>query len=400
MLLSSWETLFPQVVGILPPPFSTLLLPWSDTGDISAVLRLRFSNTPPEWGFLKRVYEGNFGKAKEELKHIEDEELRDYTRRVLDFALSGDITVLKGFEGSAPLKALLQLLIPGEVMGVELEDRPDLTALSHFMKAKYIRKVDPSEAMRHLDTSLRYISFESPVFKANVLLMKANLLYNEKGASYHLIQLYSEILTLLKDTNATLIKGEVLYQLGNLHFTFGNTDEAVKNFTEALEYFSIEEEPYMYAMINNNMGLAYLSTQPTGMESQVRLALGVQCLRKALEVFSKENYPKEWASATLNYANALVYLPTADPKKNLLKALELYKEVLSFREEMDDKEGVARVLANMGNALAHLGIIGEARKYLERARDIFIGLGLGEEASGVEEILREIRSVEVSGDGR
>ncbi|MDQ7082708.1 MAG: hypothetical protein Q9N34_06945 [Aquificota bacterium] len=60
--------------------------------------------------------------------------------------------------------------------------------------------------------------------------------------------------------------------------------------------------------------------------------MGVQFIKKALEVFTRDKYPEEWASATLNYANAIQYLPSGNPVKNLVKAVELYREVVEYSE--------------------------------------------------------------------
>jgi len=395
----AWEKIFPQTVGILPSPFSVILVPYTNTENLNEILELNFSNIPSEWRFFKEIYLGNFDKAKEEISYLEDEELKDYTITILKFSQSNDFSVLKNFKGHRLLEKLLSLLNPEEVMNVELTEREDFYVFSEFIKAKFLQNKDTSRAIAHLDNALRYFSFESPIFKAQVLLSKANIIFNEKGASYHLIQLYLEILELLKNVNIPELKGEIFYQLGNLYSTFGDIYEAVKYYSKALEVFTKENNPYMYALINNNMGLAYLSIQATDIESQVKLALGVQCLKKALEVFKKEEFPEEWASATLNYANALVYLPTSNPTKNLIRALELYKEVLAYREKTGNMEGYARVLANMGNVLAHLGHLKEAKKKLKKAREIFISLKLFEEAAGVDEILKEIQSMEAAKNG-
>jgi hypothetical protein len=54
--------------------------------------------------------------------------------------------------------------------------------------------------------------------------------------------------------------------------------------------------------------------------------------------------------------------PQRNPSKNLLQAIELYREVLNYRREVKDEIGYARTLANMGNALAHLGKLSEAKR--------------------------------------
>ncbi len=390
----SWKDVFPQSVGILPFPFAILLLPSVKEEELEKILKLDFSKVPSELKFFKEIYEGNLDRAKELIQCISDKELSNYLNTFIEFMEKRDKKVLHNFSGSSVLKKLLLLLDMEEVLNVQLNEREDFYTLSHYAKAKFLEKRIPKEALRHIDEALRHFSFNSPVFKANILLTKANIIYKEKGSSYHLIQLYKEILELIKDTEAKEIRGEVHFQLGNLFSQFGNIKEAVSHYREALDVFTKDKNPYMYALVNNNLGLTYLSVQSYDIDSQVRLALGVQHLKKALEVFTKEDFPEEWASATLNYANALIYLPTANPLKNLTKALELYREVLAYRKGTGNTEGYARVLANMGNLLAHLGRFDEAREKLKDAKKLFISLNLLEEAQAVEEILREIALAE------
>jgi tetratricopeptide (TPR) repeat protein len=214
-----------------------------------------------------------------------------------------------------------------------------------------------------------------------------------RGVNYATIALLEELSERLSGSGADFLKGDVHFNLGNAYSSMGNLQEAIKHYWEALNFFTLDRDPYMYALINNNMGLAYLSTSVSDIEDQVRLAYGVQCLKNALKVFTKEKYPKEWASTTMNYANALQYLPTANPSKNLLQAIELYREVLNYRKEVKDEIGYARALANMGNALAHLGKLSEAKKHLMEAFDIFNKYGMEEEMVGIREILEEIHTL-------
>ena len=94
-------------------------------------------------------------------------------------------------------------------------------------------------------------------------------------------------------------------------------------------------------------------------------------MRASLRIFTKDEHEAQWAMATLNLANALVYSPSVKQGDNLVEAVELYEEVLETRGRDSDPLGRARVLANQGNTLAHLGIFGEARAKLYEARFLF-----------------------------
>jgi tetratricopeptide (TPR) repeat protein len=101
------------------------------------------------------------------------------------------------------------------------------------------------------------------------------------------------------------------------------------------------------------------------------MGIAVQSLRAALSVYRPDTHPQRWASAQLNLANALVYMPSRHQGDNLAEAIELYETVLEVRGRETDPLGRARVLANQGNALAHLGIFDHAKAKLHEARFLF-----------------------------
>ncbi|MEZ5250101.1 MAG: NifU family protein [Ilumatobacteraceae bacterium] len=111
-----------------------------------------------------------------------------------------------------------------------------------------------------------------------------------------------------------------------------------------------------FALANMNVAVAILSMPMTQASDQVRLGVAVQSLRAALRVYRPDTHPWEWSSSQMNLANALQYLPSTHREENLQESVELYEEVLAHRSRRSDPVGVARVLANQANALAHLAV--------------------------------------------
>ena len=109
---------------------------------------------------------------------------------------------------------------------------------------------------------------------------------------------------------------------------------------------------------------------------------------------------RSWASTQLNLANALQYLPSVHQEQNLDEAVHLYEEVLQYRDPHRDPVGYARILANQGNALGHLGVFSDARERLTQAREMFVAAGDADSVEGVDEVLASLTEAESAVGGR
>jgi tetratricopeptide (TPR) repeat protein len=129
---------------------------------------------------------------------------------------------------------------------------------------------------------------------------------------------------------------------------------------------------------------------------RIRVGVAVNALRAALRVFTPESHPAAWASTQLNLANALQYLPSVHQEENLDESVHLYEEILQHRDPDLDPLGYARILANQGNALGHLGVFSDARDRLTTAREIFARQGDAESVAGVDEIMMSLNEAEAA----
>lgn len=165
---------------------------------------------------------------------------------------------------------------------------------------------------------------------------------------------------------------------------------AVPHYHSALQLVLREEAPPLWAAAHANLASAYLTMPMTEASGQLRLGIAAQSLRSALKVYTREEYPEQWASVQLNLANSLVYTPSNHQGENLVEAVGLYEEVLAARDRDTDPVGRARVLANQGNVLAHLGDFDQAKAKLYDARFLFEELGDHDSVMTVRGVLDEI----------
>ena len=170
----------------------------------------------------------------------------------------------------------------------------------------------------------------------------------------------------------------------------GLLNRAVPHYHSALQLVLREEAPQLWAAAHADLATAYLTMPMTEASSQLRLGVAAQSLRSALKVYTREDYPEQWASVQLNLANSLVYTPSSHQADNLIEAVELYEAVLQARDRDTDPLGRARVLANQGNVLAHIGDFNQAKAKLYEARYLFEELGDHDSVRTVRGVLDEI----------
>ena len=167
-------------------------------------------------------------------------------------------------------------------------------------------------------------------------------------------------------------------------------NRAVPHYHSALQLVLREEAPLLWASAHADLATAYLTMPMTEASNQLRLGVAAQSLRSALKVYTREDYPEQWASVQLNLANSLVYTPSSHQAANLVEAVELYEAVLQARDRDTDPLGRARVLANQGNVLAHIGDFDQAKAKLYEARYLFEELGDHDSVRTVRGVLDEI----------
>lgn len=181
---------------------------------------------------------------------------------------------------------------------------------------------------------------------------------------------------------------------GLLHEQAGDRPDmlarAVPHYHSALQLVLREEAPLLWASAHANLATAYLTMPMVEASGQLRLGIAANSLRSALKVYTPEDYPEQWASVQLNLANSLVYTPSKHQADNLVEAVELYEAVLQARDRGTDPLGRARVLANQGNVLAHLGDFDQAKAKLYEARFLFEELGDHESVRTVRGVLDEV----------
>lgn len=399
----------PQPLGIFPLPAGYLLVPDGD-GHAAArealVAGRRPATFPAGLAFYERALDGDVEGALAELDRLDPSDpVVRANRMVLDpepaelAALAADPVVL----ADRALSAFVATL--GFVVGLHgappsLDDLDgELAAMVHAAHAtQAFERNDAAVAVEHLEAAAQAAHPISPALAGQLMGQLANAQLDEGGVQRASVT-FQAALDALAGTELHVSRAELHVAAGAMFQEMSESaprlmQQAIDHYHQAMALVSAETAPETFAIANANLGLAYLTMPMHEASDQLRIGVAVQSMREALQFFTPESHPDRWSSTQLNLANALVYMPSKHQGENIAEAVELYEEVLQHRDRGADPQGRARVLANQGNALAHLGAFDDAKLRLHEARAIFEEFEEHDAVMAVRSVLDEIAKQE------
>ena len=385
----------PQPLGAFPLPLGYLLIPASpETEDARLAL---LAGRLPQWPAVLRAHELALdGDRDGALAALDgDDPITRYNRFVMDPDGEGqDPDELRAALGEFGVLVDVVLFALGRRdTAPELGDATgELAATVLSVQAsRALQDGDPQRAAAVLDRAAEHAAGVSEPLRGVLLGAAASILDGPEAVSR-----YENALQALEDAeDLRLARAELHLALaGVFHEQAVDRpdllNKAVPHYHSALQLVWREEAPLLWASAHANLATAYLTMPMTEASSQLRLGVAAQSLRSALKVYTPEEHPEQWASVQVNLANSLVYTPSSHQTDNLVEAVNLYEAVLAARDRHTDPLGRARVLANQGNVLAHLGDFDQAKAKLYDARFLFEELGDHESVRTVRGVLDEI----------
>lgn len=392
----------PQPAGIFALPAAHLILP--PVADASEALQALLRGdgdacVPPQWQFFVAAARGDVQRACE-LLPTDDQPLTRYNRFVLQPTAQCYDEVKAELTGA--LAALLEVAAycAGVVDAIADEFQLDGELLAVALAAAAAADLERQQhaaAMDKLRQAADACRAPSPLLAALLLSECADVLLQTPDASpAAAAQLYREAIQLADGCPGSLVRAELWMKLGMVYQNSANGQrgallEAVSAYQAALHGgITAAEQPELFAQLQNNLGLAYLSMPAVESSSQLRTGVAIQSFRHALTVYEKETHPDMWASVSMNLANALQYAPSSHPQDNLIQAVEIYEDVLQVRSRARDPVAYALVLLNQANALAHLGVFKPALEKLAEAYKLFHWYEQVEQADAAQQLVDQI----------
>ena len=191
---------------------------------------------------------------------------------------------------------------------------------------------------------------------------------------------------------------------GLVSYNLATIQQAIQVSQQALSIFTVEKYPQEYAILQNNIAIAYLSMTLDPDREGIGQAMAVQSFEGALKAINLIEHPKEYAMLQNNLANALQYLPSLHPIDNNLRALSAYNEALKVRTATDTPLEYGTTISNKANLLYNLPDNPEnpeagnyhnllqAKDLYAEAQEIFSQYGEIEKAAVVLEALAEVEA--------
>ena len=161
--------------------------------------------------------------------------------------------------------------------------------------------------------------------------------------------------------------GVVLKTLGERESGTERLEEAVAAFQSALEEWTRDRTPLDWAMAQMNLGtaLAIIGGRASGTE---RLEEAVTAFRSALEERTRDRVPLDWAMTQMNLGAALRILGERESgTERLEEAVAAFRSVLEERTRDRAPRDWATTQMNLGNALLTLGQRESGTERLEEA---------------------------------
>lgn len=373
----------PQPVGVFPLPAGYLLIDGAEHDQVRAELLAgrRPAELPGDLAYYQLALDEDLDAAVAAIAG--DSLTAEVNRFVLDPTLerSGAIAGRLDSEGADPaLRSHFEMVAfavgmrpnppdPGAVDG-------EFAALAHAATATLaLESHDRAQAVDELEAAAQAAHPISAPLAGQILGQLANAQLDEGGDKRAAVTFQAAI-DALDGTDLHTNLAELHVGAGAMYQEMSEAaprlmQQAIDHYHQALALVNAESAPETHAIANANLGLAYMTMPMNQASDQLRIGVAVQSMRAALDHFTPTSHPDRWSSTQLNLANALVYMPSKHQADNIAEAIGLYEGVLAHRDRDTDPQGRARVLANQGNALAHLGVFDDAKAKLHEARAIF-----------------------------
>ncbi len=195
-------------------------------------------------------------------------------------------------------------------------------------------------------------------------------LHNNLGNVYELLGDYEKALIAHRESLRMVEEIGDSARIARAHLNLGNLFETMGLYPEAYEQTNAARQIFEQKSDSLSLARTYTALGHIRFELEM-VAESKHWYKEALRLYERIGDKAEIANALNDLGNALDESGNADSSA---LAVQLYRNVVDIRKELDDQFGLANVYNNLGVAYKHLGNYQEAQKWLGQSRKIFEGL--------------------------
>ncbi len=184
---------------------------------------------------------------------------------------------------------------------------------------------------------LKYYEKQQNQVQIALLLIDASQIANISESFTESLSYISRAVDILRTEEIPELLANAQYRKGVLFYTWAQNGSvqfykpAMESYQEALKVFSYDNAPDVFAEIQHHLGVIYSEIPDEIKKKGLWAAISVSSFNQALNHFTRETHPFEYAMICNSYANALTKYPPSVKGDNNAKALGLYRQALEIR---------------------------------------------------------------------
>ena len=402
----------PQPLGVFPLPAGYLLVP--DGEDHDAVREALVEGRRPETfpaglRFLEHALDGDAAAALEAVSG--DDFVASANRFVLDPNAERLVDLVEptgAYRHDANARLWVETLSfivglraePPSVATLPEAPAGEFAALAHAARAtRALERRDLTAATEELDLAAQAARPVSQPMTGQLLGQLAHVQLDEGGTRRAAVTFQAAI-DALASSELFVTRAELHVAAGSMHQEMSEAaprlmQQAIDHYLQALALDRREERagPVRDRQRQPRPGLHH-DADERGLRPAALRRRGAADARRAERLQPRRASRPLGQHAAQSCQRAGLPMPSKHQADNIAEAVGLYEGVLQRRSRDDDPQGRARVLANQGNALAHLGAFDDAKSKLHESRSIFEEFAEQEAVRSVRAILDEIAKQE------
>ncbi|MEL6133884.1 MAG: hypothetical protein AAFR59_11025 [Bacteroidota bacterium] len=185
--------------------------------------------------------------------------------------------------------------------------------------------------------SLNYFEQRNHHVQVGLLLLDATQIANISDSYSEALGYIKRAIDIFESEGLNELAASAQLQKGTLLGTWAQNGNpqfykpAIEAYQKSLYVFTKEESPDVFADVQHKLGVLYAEMPAENKKRGIWAGISSASFNAALEYYSKERFPYEYASICNNFANAFTKFPPGIRTDNHVKALHYYEEALEIR---------------------------------------------------------------------